>query len=297
MRALRPMAALIFILAGSLMNLLAQDQKPANMAAAPPHIALLVHQEIFPGKFSDHKRLMTALSHGSDRVDSHRFWIDLESLTGNPEEIIFSPFDSFEQMEQSNAEWSQLLGAHPDLDRAREEAEAQIGSQRSVIAVRRDDLGYLVENIDFSEMRFVNILEIHLVPGHESDFVESFQILADAYAKIFADAPWMIYQVEAGTSAPAFLVIRPMSELKQNDEILSWSGNLADAEGEQSVETLKRIAHESFVITESNLYSVNPEMSHVSKAFAATDPGYWMHRAGQDNKPEIKPDPKSMPNR
>jgi hypothetical protein len=291
MKALSPITALIFIFCGSLL-LPAQDQKPANLDAAPPNLALLVHEEIFPGKSVDHKKLVTALSRASDRVDTQRFWIDLESLTGNPEEIIFSPFDSYEHMEQSNAEWNQLLFAHPDLDRMQEEIEGLIGSQRKEIAVRRDDLGYLVENIDFSEMRFVSILEVRVLSGHEGEFADSFKILADAYTKIHADAPWVVYQIDAGTAAPTFLVLRPMSELKQNDDILSWSGNLADAEGEQSVETLKHIAGESFVSTENNLYVVNPEMSHVSKSFAATDPNYWIHRASQEIKPETKPNPK-----
>ena len=66
-----------------------------------------------------------------------------------------------------------LIRAHPDLDRAREEIEAAIGSQSKVIALLRDDLGYLVENIDFSEMRFLHILEVRVLPGHEGDFAAS----------------------------------------------------------------------------------------------------------------------------
>ena len=297
MKAFRGITALIFVLASSPTPLRAQDQKPANLAAAPPNIAFLEHREIFPGKSADHKKLLTALSHASYRWDSQRFWIELESLTGNPEEIIFTPYDSYEQIEQSNTEWNQFAGTHPEVERESEDIEGQLGNQRRVTAVRRDDLGYLVENIDFSEMRFASILEVRLFPGHEGDFAEAFQILADAYTKIHSDAPWVIYEVDAGTTAPTFLVIRPMPELKQNDDILSLRGNLADAEGEQSVETLKRIARESFVSTESNIYSVNPEMSHVSKAFAATDPNYWLRRAGQEKESgsETKPGAKAAP--
>ena len=296
MKALSRMTALILVLASSLTPLRAQDQKPANLAAAPPIIALLEHREPFPGKSADHKKLLSALSHASYRGDSQRFWIELESLTGNPEEIIFSPFDSYEQIEASNAEWNQFVGTHPDVGRLGEEIEGEQENQRRVVAVRRDDLGYRVENIDLAEMRFVSILEVRLFPGHEGDFVEAFQILADAYTKTHAEAAWVIYEIDAGTTAPTFLVVRPMPELKQNDDILALSGNLAEAEGEQSVETLKRIARESFVSTERNIYSVNPDMSHVSKAFAATDPDYWLRRAGQEVRPDTRPDAKVSPN-
>jgi hypothetical protein len=283
-------AAIVVILSSSILP--AQDQKPANPDAAPPNIALLVHQQVFSGKAADRERREIDVSRACDRLEAPRFWIDLESLTGQPEALVLSPFETYEQLGQSDMDWRQFLAAHPDLDRAQEEIDGVISSQRRIVAVRRDDLGYLAESIDLSEARFLNVLEVHLFPGHENDFAEAFKILADAYANIHADAPWVVYQVDVGTLGPTFLVFRPMTEIKQNDDLLSWNQKLIDAEGEQSVETLKRIARESFATTESNLYAVKPEMSHVSKSFAATDPDYWSHRAAPEMKSESKPDPK-----
>jgi hypothetical protein len=292
MKTMKTFAVAIAILLSSSI-LAAQDQKPANVDAAPPNIALLRYEQAYPGKTADREKLEMDVSRASDRLDAPKFWIDLESLTGQPEAIVFSPFDSYEHLGQSDADWRQFLAAHPDLDRVREEIEGVISSQRRIVAVRRDDLGYLAESIDLSEARFVNVLEVHLFPGHENDFAEAFKILADAYANIHADAPWVVYQVDVGTPAPTFLVFRPMSEIKQNDDLLSWNQKLIEVEGEQAVETLKRIARESFATSESNLYAVKPEMSHVSKSFSATDPDYWIHRAAApEMKSESKPDPK-----
>jgi hypothetical protein len=283
-------AAILIILSPSIF--LAQDQKPANLDAAPPNIALLTHQAVISGKAADREKLEVDISRMCDRLEIPRFWIDLEPLTGQSDALVFSPFDSYEQLGQSDTDWRQFLAAHPDLGHEQDQVEGLISGQRKMVAVRRDDLGYLAESIDLSEARFVNVLEVHLFPGHEDDFAEAFKILADAYEKIHADGPWVVYQVDVGTPAPAFLVFRPMSEFKQNDDLLSWNAKLIEAEGEQSVETLKRIARESFASTESNLYVVKPEMSHVSKSFAATDPDYWFHRAAPEMKSESKPDPK-----
>jgi hypothetical protein len=296
MRALSARAALIAICFLHPSVLPAQEQKPANLDAAPPNIALLTHVQIYPGKAADRERLAFTLSRGCDRLDAQKFWIDLESLTGDPEGLIFSAFDSYEQLGLTNADWGKFLASHPDLDRMRGDIEALTSSQSTIIAVRRDDLGYLSENIDLSEASFMSVLEVHLFPGHENDFAQAIRIQADAYAKIHAEAPWVVYQVDGGAPAPTFLVFRPMAELKQNDDLLSWSGNLAEAEGEQASETLQRIARESYASTESNIFAVHPEMSHVSKSFAATDPDYWLHRAPPESKPEPKPDPKSVPN-
>jgi hypothetical protein len=291
MNALKIFAALTILILHSTI-LAAQDKKAANEDAAPPAVALFVHQAVFSGKAANREKTESGLSRVCDRLEAPKLWVDLESLTGDPEALVFSPYDSYEQMEQSNADWAKFLAGHPDIGRMQEEVGGLIGSERKIIALRRDDLGYLADSIDLSEARFVHVLEIHLFPGRESDFAEAFKILADAYAKIQADTAWVVYQVDAGTAAPTFLVIRPMTEMKQNDDLLASSANLIDAEGEQGSETLKRVAREAYASTESNMYAVSPEMSHVSKAFAATDPDYWLHRPA-DTKTEVKPDPKS----
>jgi hypothetical protein len=291
MKAMKTLAALtIMLLYSSILS--AQDQKPANVAAAPPGVALFAYQGVSVGKAANREKVESTLSRACDRLEAPKFWVDLESLTGDSEAIVFSPFDSYEQMEQTNADWTKFLAGHPDLGRMQEEIKNLVGSERKIVAVRRDDLGYLSEGIDFSEARFIHVLEVHVFPGHESDFAEAFKILADAYTKIQADTPWVVYQVDVGTPAPTFLVLRPMSELKQNDDLMASYGNLIDAEGEQGTETLKRIAREAYASTESNLYTVSPAMSHVSKSFAATDPEYWLH-AVPDTKSEVKPDLKS----
>jgi hypothetical protein len=296
MKGMNRLAALLITFLGLLEPSLlqAQDKKEVNLAAAPPKLALLEHEQVFLGKAEDRRKLEESVSIACDRLEAPRFWIDLESLTGEPDALVFSPFDSYEQMESSNAEWSQFLSAHPDIARMKEETSSLIGGQRRIVAVRRDDLGYLSDNIDLSEARFLHVLEVRLFPGHENDFAEALKILADAQVRIQAETPWVVYEVDAGLPAPAFLILSPMAELKQRDDLLSRAGSLADAEGDQGGETLKKIARESYATTEGTVYAVNPGMSHVSKAFAATDAEYWMHRV-PESKPEGRPDSKPKP--
>jgi len=288
MMAIRAFGVILFSLACAHI-LSGQETKAANPAAAPPNVLLLVHQEILPGRANDRQKLETNMSRACDRLEAPNVWIHLQSLTGPREALFFDPFNSFEHLEQAAASWNQFYASHPDLARVRDEIDALVGSERTVIAVRRDDAGYLTDNIDLSETRFLRILEIRLFPGHEGDFIESLRILADAYKKINADAPWLVYQVNLGMSSPAFLILMPMSELRQNDDLLSWKDNLMDAQGEEGLERLKQIARESFASTESNLYVVRPEMSHVSKEFAAEDADFWRHKSEPSAKPETKP--------
>src|SRR5205085_6846743 len=62
--------------------------------------------------------------------------------------------------------------------------------------------------------------------------------------------------------------------LAQNDDLLNRRDRLREAEGD-AAERMQQIAREAYVHTESNLYAVSPEKSHVSKEFAAGDPKFW----------------------
>src|SRR5258708_2075778 len=122
-------------------------------------------------------------------------WIALESISGPSEALSFDPFDSFEQLDAAFAEWGRIFAPRPELARLQEELEALIVAERTIIAVRRDDLGYRPQSIDFSKARFMRVLEVRLNPGHESDFVEAFRTLSHAYETIKATTPWVVYQV------------------------------------------------------------------------------------------------------
>jgi hypothetical protein len=283
MNAIRALAAIVFLSLACVSIASGQENKPANAAVnpavAPPYLLVLVHQEIQYGKESARQKLEVATARACNRIEVPNSWIALQSLTGPREALSFDPFDSFEQMEQAVAGWSKVYAAHPDLARMHEEIDALLASEDTIIAVRRDDLGYRVDHIDLSETHFMRVVEVRLLPGHESDFVEASQILGDAYEKIRADTPWVVYQVKMGMQSQGFLVFMPMPALKENDDLLSGEEDLLKAEGDEAAQRLQQIAREAYVSTTSNLYTVSAEMSHVSKEFAAGDPGFWTPKA------------------
>jgi hypothetical protein len=274
----------------------AQDQAPPNIAGAPPKMLLLVHQEFLPGKAAERRKLEVAISRACDRLNVPNSWIDLESLTGPQEALFFDPFDSFEQVDTAFAEWGRIFASHPDLARMQEELQTLVAAERTIIALRRDDLGYRPQSIDFSKARFLRVLEVRAIPGHENEIAESFRILAGAYEKIKADLQWVVYQVNVGMPSPAFLVFVPMRALKQNDDLLEWRRPLREAEGEEAAHRIEQIAREAYSMTESNLYFIRPETSHVSKEFAEGDPSFWSPKpSAAPSKPAPRKEPDAKP--
>jgi hypothetical protein len=253
----------------------AQTAAVENSPTAPPKLALLVYQKFQFGKGSERRKLEIAISHACDRLAVPNSWIDLESLTGPQEALFFDPFDSFEHVDKAFSIWSQIYATQPELARLQQQLEATLASERTIIAVRRDDLGYRAKSVDLSKARFFRVLEVRLQPGHENDFTEAFKVLGAAYEKIDSDTPWMVYQVNVGMPSPSFLIFVPMTALRQNDDLLARRKSLRDAEGEQTAERMQQIAREAYASTESNLYYISPETSHVSKEIAAGDPDFW----------------------
>ena len=254
----------------------AQDNKPVNSATVPPKLLLLVHQQFKPGAESKREKLAAAISLACNHLDVPNSWIDLQSITGSPEALSFDPFDSFAQLDTAGPAWGQLFATHPAIARMQEQLKALVTSERTIIAVRRDDLGYRASSIDLSKARFLRVLEVRLRPGHENDFVEAFKILGAAYEKIDSDTPWVVYQVNVGTPSPTFLAFVPMRALRQNDDLLSRAPKLREAEGVAGSQRMQQIARDAYLSTESNLYAVSPAMSHVTKEFAAADPAFWL---------------------
>ena len=264
-----------FLLFSCDLRVSAQVDESPNIAGTPPKMLVLVHQEFKFGKASERRKLAAAISRACDRLDVPNDWIDLQSLTGPPEALSFDPFDSFERLDTAIPDWGRIFATHPELAHLQEQIDALLSSETTQIAVRRDDLGYRPQSIDFSKARFLRVLEVRLNPGHESDFVEAFRILSHAYETIKADTPWVVYQVNVGMPAPTFIVFLPMRALKQNDDLLNWRRSLREAEGEEASHRMEQIARDAYVVTESNLYFISPETSHVSREFAAGDPQFW----------------------
>lgn len=263
----------------------AQSQQAAPSPAAAPNVLILVHQEFQFGKESTRQKIEAAISRACDQIEVPNQWIDLQSITGEPESLSFDPMDSYAQVDDAFAAWGQILASHPELGRMQDQIRVLETGERTIIAVRRDDLSYQANFIDLSKARFMRVLEVRVRPGHEDQFAAAFKTLRAAYASINADLPWVVYQVNVGMQTPTFLAFVPMRDLKQNDDLLSWRSLLREAEGEAASNEMQQIASDSYISTESNLYAISPEMSHVSKEFAAGDPEFWSPKHPTSVKP------------
>ena len=284
-------AAFALIFAGGAAG---QTKDSAWPATAPPKLALLVYQRFQLDKMAAGGKALAAAARACANLEAPNSWIVMDSVTGEPESLSFDPFDSFAHIDKAYAQWGPIYAAHPGLGKAQAEIIGALASQRTIVAVRREDLSYRANRIDLSKARFMRVLEVRLHPGREGDFAEAFQKLSAAYEKTNSDLSWVVYQVNVGMPSPAFFAFVPMKSLAQNDDLLNLRDRLHEAEGE-AAERMQQIAREAYASTESNLYAIIPEKSHVSKEFAAGDPEFWTPIPRAPTKAAVRKSGKSKP--
>jgi hypothetical protein len=85
-----------------------------------------------------------------------------------------------------------------------------------------------------------------------------------------------------------------MRTLAQNDDLLNLRDRLHEAEGD-AAERMQQIAGAAYTRTESNLYAISPEKSHVSKEFAAGDPEFWTPESQAPEKATVGKSGKRKP--
>lgn len=252
-----------------------QTNQTLNAAGEPPKILNIVHQTLIPGNGSAYAKLLESIADAYEQAKIPVYWLQAQSLTGPYEAMSLNFFDSFAEVENAANALAQMAAANPALGPMQERLLGYVSSNTNAIAVRRDDLGYRADTMDFSKARILRVATIHVRQGHEEEFAEAIKGLRSAYAKLNADAPWATYQVNAGAPATTFVILLPMHSLKEMDDYIARTGQLRAAEGETAYSRLQETARNAYISWDSELYVVSAAASHVSDDFAAGDPGFW----------------------
>jgi hypothetical protein len=206
--------------------------------AAPPKVLLLVRQQFKPGRNHARERLERASAAIYNKLDVPVYWMELAAFTGPSEALLLDSFDSFEAVEESGTILGPLNEAHPELVRMQAGIDDALSSQKTILAVRRDSPA--ANDINLAQARFIRMLVVRTSPGDEPPSTTGL-------------TSSIVYEVSSGMSGPAFLIFQPMPAF-------------ADIPS-------PKVSHGTVV--EDSVYVVEPDMSHVSRAFAEQDRAFW----------------------
>jgi hypothetical protein len=267
---------IFFLIAASVCTIAAQENSPDSSKAGPPKFLNMVHQELKPGRSGAYAELETSIARIYSRENIPVFWIELGSITGPSEVLYLNLFDSSEEMAKTMDALNAALAAHPELAQMQERLlQENTSNGTTVLGVRRDDMGYRANTIDFSKMRALRLSTVFAHPGYERAFMETEWSLSEASEKVHARSAWAVYEVVGGLPEPSFVVVTPMQSLQDIDGIVEASRSLKATEGGALEQHLQELARIAYGTSDTRLFGVGPRLSHVSKKFAAGDSDFW----------------------
>jgi hypothetical protein len=276
--------------------MVAQDKSATAGKAGPPKFLNMVHQELKPGRSGAYNDLLTSIARIYIHENLPVYWVELASMSGPSEVLSLNLFDSAEEMSKAADALSAGATADPKLKQMQDRLlQDNISSETTVLGVRRDDLGYRPNSIDFSKMRVLRLTTIFAHPGYERAFMQAEWSLSEASEKLNAKVAWAVYEVTAGLPQPSFIIVTPMRSLQDVDDALETNQALQKANGGALEEQLEELARVAYGASDSRLFSVNQEASHVSKEFAAGDPSFWTPATSSASRPDTVRNGKAIP--
>jgi hypothetical protein len=275
-------------------------QNTTVATAGPPKFLNMVHEELKPGRDGAYNDLETSIVHTYNHENIPVFWLELQSLTGPSELLYLNSFDSSEEMDKAAEALRIGLASRPKLMQMQDRLlQDNISSTTTVLGIRRDDVGYRTNTIDFSKMRMLRLTTIFIHPGFERAFLEAQWSLAEASQKARSEIAWAVYEVTAGIPQPSFVIVTPMHSFEDlggpSEAVRAAQKDDAGAL-EDHLQELARIAYGT---SDTRLFAVHPETCHVSKEFAAGDPDFWspatLSAPPSTTAKSAKPTPKGTP--
>jgi hypothetical protein len=272
-------------------------QNASSKDTSAPKFLCIAHEELKAGRASAYSDLEASIVRTYNREKIAVYWLAMTSITGPAEALYLDSFESADEMSKAGETTRNALAAHPDLAAMQDRnLQENTSGETSVLAVRRDDMGYRVSTIDLSKMQVLRVSTVFAHPGYERAFREAEWSLSEASERIDAPSPWVVYQVISGLPEPTFIVLTPMESLGDLQGTLNTDKVLQEIEHGEVEEHLDELARVAFGATDTRLFSVAPKMSHVSNEFAAGDPDFWAPSLAS-GRPESGGTPRKPPAR
>lgn len=278
------------VLAGCL-PVAAQNVTPTPETGVTPSTLLLYRAELISGKETAYEQTESQIVAAYADAKIPIYCSALEAVTGSPHVLYFNGFDNFADIEKSGADLAQGLDAHPEIGGLQQKLTDMVASTRTVLAFRRDDLGYRLNKIELAKANYVRVSIIQFRAGYEEEFAEAVRTRARMYEANDIDTPWMIYQVHSGYSLPTYIEFQPMNSLSEIDDALERNAKARHPGGANAVSSQKWIRDADLSI-DIQIYRVSQSMSHLSPADAAA-----MHNPRRESASTVRARKYTLPAR
>ena len=112
-------------------------------------------------------------------------------------------------------------------------------------------------------------------PGHVDDFVAAFRARKAVASRSGSAISYEVYEVMSGMPGPSFIVITTVGHYAGLDTVMASEDRLMRAATAEERSRIQHFLAQGCMSVETNLYSLDPELSYVSEEVRARDPKFW----------------------
>ena len=246
-----------------------------SQQSAPPLVPVILRvtqETLVPGKTAALLRNHTETARVLQPVLQGRIALGLVALSGPDEVWTLDFYGALAELESDRL----TVVRNPEVRAAVEKLDEVGGAllaQRNVqTATFLKDLSYQ-PGFDWSEARYVDLIVVHVRPGHHPEYLELRRMSLAGHLKGGLDGPLLVFKVNTGTRGLAWMIVRPLRSLGQHDELRRQGfGEILTPEEDAKMVGLRAASME---YAEERFFRVEPRISRVPETWTRRDPEFW----------------------
>jgi hypothetical protein len=268
----------------------------SNIASAqdsttpPPKVLVITREYLKPGRAgSMHAKTESAFVHAMAAAKWPTHYFAIDSLSGPSRSLFLVGYPSFDAWEKDNLATQKNATLSAALDRASIADGDLLSAYESSTSVFRDDMS-LRAAVNIAQMRFFEIMQFVVRPGHDKEWEELVKMYVDGYGKAVPEAHWATFErvygaSNGGSNGSIFLVFNPMKSLAEVDSSFGDSKKFIGSMSEKEAKKLAELTAACIESVQTNLFAFNPKESYPADEWIKADP-FWKPTAAA---PAAKP--------
>jgi hypothetical protein len=257
----------------------------------PPKVLVISREFVKPGKTGMvHDKSESSFVEAMAKAKWPTHYFAVSSLSGRSRVLFLTGYSSFDAWEKDDHAMRKNAALMASLDRATVTDGDLLSDYDQAVATFSEEQS-LRPNIDIAHMRYFEISQFVVKPGHRREWNELVKMAIAGYQNVPA-MHWATYEVQyAQADGPVYIVF---SGLKAASEIDAEPGQDKDflaAMGEDGMKKFSELESSALSAVQTNLFSFTPSMSYVSDDWVKADPDFWKRKPAPaaSKKPAEKP--------
>lgn len=134
-------------------------------------------------------------------------------------------------------------------------------------------------------MRYFDITQFKVKPGHMREWEELVKIYKEGFEKGVPGSNWAVFESMYGQdNGGYFLVFQPMKTLAEVDQDMGAGKKFAETIGEDGMKRVEALTASCLESSQSNLFVFRPKMSYPMEEWVKADPDFWRPKAAPVKK-------------